>query len=137
MVNSVQGVIDVKDLGFTLLHEHVVSVNPSMVQAFSGWFNRQETLSNAVEQLGQAKQLGLKTMVDATPINLGRDVRLLKEVSEKTEVQIIPSTGFYFVDEPFMLGWDIDHLAQLMLLEIENGIQGTDIKPGIIKCGVL
>jgi len=74
MVNSVLGKIDPTDLGFTLMHEHIASVNPSMIQAFPEWFNRQETIAKAVKELRYAKQQGLHTIVDATPFNLGRDI---------------------------------------------------------------
>jgi phosphotriesterase-related protein len=134
MVNSVLGQIDPSDLGFTLMHEHITSVNTSMIQAFSEWYNRQEIIKKAVDELKYAKQHGLHTIVDATPINLGRDIRLLKEVSQKSGVNIIASTGLYWVDEPFLFGWEIDRLVNLLLDEINEGIQETYIKPGIIKC---
>ena len=134
MVNSVLGPIDPSELGFTLMHEHIVCKNTSMDQAFPDWFNRQEVLSSAISELRYAKQQGLQTIVDATPINLGRDIRLLREVSEKTGVNIIASTGFYHIDEFFLNGWQIDNLVDQLIPEIEEGIQGTDIKPGVIKC---
>jgi len=134
MVNSVLQKVATKDLGVTLMHEHIASMNPSMTQAFPNWFNRQETIANAVKELEYAKQFGLKTIVDATPINLGRDVRLLREVAQKSGVNIIASTGFYHVDEPFLINWETDYLVDILLPEIETGIQGTDVKPGVIKC---
>ena len=134
MVNSVLGPIDSSDLGFTLMHEHIVVMNPSMVQAFPDWFNRQDVLSNAISELRYAKQHGLQTIVDATPINLRGDIRLLKEISEKSGVNIIASTGFFHVEEPFLWGWNIDNLVDQLIPEVEEGIQGTDIKPGVIKC---
>ncbi len=134
MVNSVLGPIDPSDLGFTLMHEHIVCKNSSMDQAFPDWFNRQDTLSNAISELRYAKQHGLQTIVDATPINLGRDIRLLKEVSEKSGVNIIASTGFFHIDEQFLFGWKIDNLVDQLIPEVEEGIQGTDVKPGVIKC---
>jgi len=134
MVNSVLGNIEPKDLGFTLMHEHIATINPSMNQTIPNWFPREETISNAVEQLKYTKKLGLKTIVDATPINLGRDIRLIREVAEKSGVQIIASTGLYHVDEPFLMGWEKENLVDLLLPEIEDGIQGTGIKAGVIKC---
>jgi len=134
MVNSVMGPIDPKELGFTLMHEHINSVNPSMNYAFPDWFNQKETISKAIKQLKEAKQHGLKTIVDATPFNLGRDIRLLREVSEKSDIHIIASTGFYHIEEPFLFGWNIDHLVNLLIQEVDTGIQGTEIKPGVIKC---
>jgi phosphotriesterase-related protein len=105
-----------------------------MDQAFPDWFNRQDVLSSAVNELRYTKQLGLQTIVDVTPINLGRDIRLLKEVSEKSGVNIIASTGFYHFDEWFLFGWNIENLVDQLIPEVEEGIQGTDIKPGVIKC---
>jgi phosphotriesterase-related protein len=134
MVNTVLGKIESSDLGFTLMHEHIMSMNTSMAQNFSGWFNRQETLEKAVKELSYAKQHGLQTIIDATPINLGRDIRLLEEIAGKTGVNIVASTGLYWVDEPFLFGWEIESLAGLLLQEIRDGIQGTKIKPGVIKC---
>lgn len=134
MVNSVLGSIDPSNLGFTLMHEHIVSMNASMKQAFPDWFNHENTLSNAIDELRYAKQFGLQTIVDATPINLGRDINLLREVAEKSGVNIIASTGFYAVDEPFLFGWEIDDLVNQLIPEVEEGIQGTGIKPGVIKC---
>ena len=116
------------------MHEHIVCKNSSMDQAFPDWFNRQDVLSSAVNELRYTKQQGLQTIVDATPINLGRDIRLLKEVSEKSGVNIIASTGFYHFDEWFLKGWTIDNLVDQLIPEVEEGIQGTDIKPGVIKC---
>jgi phosphotriesterase-related protein len=134
MVNTVLGKIDSSDLGFTLMHEHITSMNNSMIYAFPGWFDCQETLEKSVNELKYAKQQGLKTIVDATPINLGRNIRLLKEIAEKTGINIIASTGLYWVDEPFLFGWEIDNLVDLLLSEVGEGIQGTNIKPGVIKC---
>jgi phosphotriesterase-related protein len=134
MINSVLGPIEPSELGFTLMHEHIACKNTSMDQAFPDWFNRQEVLSSAISELQYTKQQGLQTIVDATPINLGRDIRLLREVSEKSGVNIIASTGFYHIDEFFFNGWQIDDLVGQLIPEVEEGIQGTDIKPGIIKC---
>lgn len=134
MVNSVLGTIKPESLGFTLMHEHITSMNTSMNQAFPDWFNRQETLEQAVNELKYAKQQGLQTIVDATPINLGRDVTLLQKIAEKSGVNIIPSTGLYWVEEPFLFGWEIDNLVDLLLHEVKEGILGTKIRPGVIKC---
>ena len=134
MINSVLGPIDPSELGFTLMREHIACKNTSMDQAFPDWFNRKEVLSSAISELQYAKQQGLQTIVDTTPINLGRDIRLLREVSEKSGVNIIASTGFYYIDEFFLYGWQIDDLVEQLIPEIEEGIQGTDIKAGVIKC---
>jgi phosphotriesterase-related protein len=133
-IESVQGPIDTENLGFTLMHEHVMTVNWGMRMTFNNWIDRDTIISNAVNQLTKAKQLGLKTIVDATPINLGRDINILHEVAEKSGVQIIAATGLYYTEEPFLSGWKPEKIAEQLATEACEGIQGTGIKPGIIKC---
>jgi len=134
-INSVRGEISTEDLGFTLMHEHVMVVDGSMRHQFPGWFDRDRFITKVVNELSGAAQKGVRTIVDATPINLGRDISLIREASEQSGVQIIASTGFYWHDEPWMEGWGIDALTEKLLHEVEHGIQGTGIKPGVIKAG--
>jgi len=77
-VNTVLGPVDSKDLGFTLMHEHVMVVNHVMRSTFSEWINQDNIIKQAVEDVLMAKKLGVQTIVDATPINLGRDVSIIK-----------------------------------------------------------
>lgn len=133
-VNTVLGPIPSADLGFTLMHEHIFNANPAMRHSFATWAGQESAISNAVRMVKAAAELGVSTIVDATPINLGRDVHVLREVSEKTEVNIIASTGFYYNHEPWMAGWRIESLVDVLLADIEAGIQGTTSKAAIIKC---
>lgn len=133
-IESVQGPIAVDDLGFTLMHEHVMAVNWGMRITFNNWIDRESIVSKAVNSLLKAKQHGLKTIVDATPINLGRDIDILREVAEKSGVQIIAATGLYYTEEPFLSGWESSRIVDRLMTEVTEGIQGTKIKPGIIKC---
>jgi phosphotriesterase-related protein len=133
-IESAQGPIDVEKLGFTLMHEHVMTVDWSMRMVFNKWIDRDAIVSHAVQSLVKAKEFGLRTIVDATPINLGRDIDIIREVAEKSGVQIIAATGFYAVDEPFLTGWEPDRITEQLLPEVNEGIRGTKIKAGIIKC---
>jgi len=134
-INSVLGPIDTADLGFTLMHEHFMVVNPAMRLAFPDWINRETIIANTVKELKIAKDNGVQTVVEVTPINLGRDIHLVREVAEKADIQTIVSTGFYYTEDPFFSYWSADKLVELLLPEIQQGIQGTEIKAGIIKCG--
>lgn len=133
-VQGVLGSIDTKDLGFTLMHEHVLSMNWAMRQAFPSWLDRDAHVAKAVEEVRSAKVRGVTTMVDLTPINLGRDIRLIREVAEKGEMQMIAATGFYWNDEPWLQAWEVDRLVDILIRDITDGIEGTEIKAGIIKC---
>ncbi len=133
-IQSVLGVIDSSDLGPTLVHEHILIANHAMRKAFPNWVVREEFVPYAVEKLNRAKRSGIKTILDLTPINLGRDIDVIHEVADKAEMQVIASTGFYHFEEWWIRDKNVDWLAELLINEIENGISGTNIRAGLIKC---
>jgi phosphotriesterase-related protein len=133
-VNGVLGPIDTSDLGFTLMHEHVLVANSAMRQAFKGWVDVDEVVRFATDEARAAAESGVRTIVDLTPINLGRDIHVIRKVAERAGVQMIAATGLYYHEEPWMVGWPADRMVEFLIQDIEKGIQGTDIKAGIIKC---
>lgn len=133
-INGVLGPIDTAELGFTLMHEHVLVANHSMRKAFSDWIDCAERVAFAVGEIEAARERGVRTIVDLTPINLGRDIRVIGEVAEKSGIQMIAATGFYWHEEPWFVGWEADRLVEWLLRDIERGIEGTNVKAGIIKC---
>jgi phosphotriesterase-related protein len=133
-INGVLGPFDTAELGFTLMHEHVLTINPAMRHAFPGWLDRAAHVKRAVAEVRSAKERGVATIVDLTPINLGRDIGLIREVAEKAGMQMIAATGFYWTEEPWFQGWDVDRLVEVLVRDITHGIEGSDIKAGIIKC---
>jgi phosphotriesterase-related protein len=94
-VNTVTGPAEPRELGFTLMHEHVIVCDWSMRMNFPGWFNRDEQLTVPVRKLSELKSRGVNTIVDPTPIDLGRDVRFIQEASKWSGLRIICATGFY------------------------------------------
>jgi len=133
-INGVLGEIDTARLGFTLMHEHILVANWAMRQAFAGWLDREAHIRHAVGEVRAAKERGVTTLVDLTPINLGRDIDIIRTVAERAEVQVIAATGFYWTEEPWLQGWEADRLVELLIKDITHGIQGTSAKAGIIKC---
>jgi phosphotriesterase-related protein len=133
-INGVLGPIEGDDLGFTLMHEHVLCCSWSMRIAFDRWIDRDVVADRAVEECKTAIERGVRTMVDLTPINLGRDIHLIREVAERSGMQIIAATGLYYHEEPWMKNWPAERLVEYLIDDIEKGIQGTDAKAGIIKC---
>lgn len=132
-VNGVLGPIEAEDLGFTLMHEHILIANWSMRQAFADWVDVEAHCDKATGEVRAALEKGVHTMVDLTPINLGRDIHVMREVAERAEAQIIAATGLYYHEEPWLGGWEPDRLVEYLIRDIEDGIQGTDSKAGIIK----
>ncbi len=72
-------------------------------------------------------------MVDATTLDLGRDVNVLAEVSRKSGVNIICCAGWWTEKLRFLSGVSIDSLAKGFAREITHGIGDTGIRAGILK----
>ena len=80
-VNTILGPIPADALGVTLIHEHLACGFPGWeCDAVAAPYDRDAVVRVCVEALRQAKQCGLRTLVGATPMDLGRDVALQKRV---------------------------------------------------------
>ncbi len=133
-VQTVTGAIDLAKLGFTLSHEHICAASAGLWQAWPELFGgRAQLVRIAVEQLRQARDEGIDTLIDVTTIDLGRDVRLLEEVSRKSGLQVIACTGHWLDPSRSMNARTVEELTEFFVREIERGIEGTDIRAGIIK----
>ena len=132
-INSVLGPLDTADLGFTLPHEHLIDSSAGIRETYPELEFRDQALDMALESFNEAKSGGVDTVVEVSPLDLGRDVALMKEVSEKTGVQFICCTGCWLDIPRSFWGRDKDFIADLWVREVEVGIDGTDIKAGIIK----
>jgi len=132
-INSVLGPLDTANLGFTLSHEHVLTASAGIQQTFPEFIDRQGTIEAGVTQLRQVYAEGVRTLVDVTTLDLGRDIRLLEEVSRRSGVQIIPATGIWRDIPRVFWGATPDMIAPLFIREIQEGIEGTGIKAGVIK----
>jgi phosphotriesterase-related protein len=132
-INTVLGPRDTSQLGVTLAHEHVAVTSAGIPHVFPEFIDRAGTIERGVEELGEASVEGLRTIVDVTTFDLGRDVRLLEEVSRRSGVQIICATGTWRDIPRAFWNADPDRIAPLYIREIEAGIENTGIKPGIIK----
>lgn len=132
-INSVLGPLDTANLGFTLSHEHVIVSSagiPSLFPEFLDWDKNKEA---AVAGLTQAYAEGVRSIIDCSPIDLGRDIPLLEEVSRRSRVNIIASTGVWTQIPRAFNQATPDQLAALFVREIRVGMQGTSAKAGIIK----
>jgi phosphotriesterase-related protein len=131
-VNSVLGPLDTADLGFTLMHEHIMVAAAGVYRDYPELLGP-DRVERVVARLTAAREEGIDTLVDATTLDLGRDVELLAEVSRQTGVRIIACTGWWLDIPRFFVGVSPDQLAQVFVREIEKGIGGTEIKAGILK----
>jgi len=130
-VQTVRGPIDSSQLGRTLAHEHIITGSGGMDHY--PFFDRNDAVEWGIEALAQAKRDGIDTIIDVTTVDLGRQIDLVMQVAEKSEVNIVVATGVYRWVPPPLWGFDADGLAELFVREIEDGIEGTGVRAGIVK----
>ena len=95
LVNSVLGPMDTANLGVTLSHEHVLVSSAGIQYVYPEFIDRDGTIASGVADLKEALGEGLQTIVDVTTMDLGRDIRLLEQVSRDSGVNIICATGIW------------------------------------------
>ena len=136
MVNTVLGPMETSEMGRTLMHEHAVCFDIALKKAFGKkWVDEDAAIELIVKELKAAKEYsGIQTIVDATPINSGRDVKILKQVSEESGVNILAATGLFAFENFPIVGKSAECFVKLITEEIVSGVENTGIKPAVIKC---
>jgi phosphotriesterase-related protein len=133
-VQTVLGRIETSKLGFTLSHEHIATASPGIWQSWPELFGgRAPFVRQCVDILKQARDEGLTSFMDVSPIDLGRDIRLMEEISRKSGVQVVACTGHWLDPSRTMNARTVEELTDFFIHEIEVGIDGTDIKASVIK----
>jgi len=135
-VETVQGAVDAEELGVTLVHEHMRFRDEAVAAEWPARYDEQAELDAALKEVNAAKGLGVRTIVEPTAMFGGRDVRFMKRVADETGVQIVPCTGIYTYDHlpQYFANRDADAIADHFISDIQQGIQGTDIRAAFLKC---
>src|SRR3954471_6587988 len=135
-VETVQGPVDAGKLGLTLIHEHVRFRDEAIARNWPQLYDPNVEFSRAADAVFAAKEHGVKTIVEPTAMFGGRDVRFMKQIADVTGVQIVPCTGIYTYDylPHHFQNSDADHMAELFIADITEGVQGSEIKAAFIKC---
>ncbi|HSS13201.1 MAG TPA: hypothetical protein VLL04_04880, partial [Rhizomicrobium sp.] len=138
MAQTVLGPLDVSRLGITLSHEHIADATDVLAR-WKG--ERAAFVAKAVEMLKQVRAAGIVTVADLTTYDVGRDIRFLEEVARKSGLQVIAATGQRFFppqdSHVAMPARTVEGLAGFFTKEITQGIDGTAIKAGVIKIGIV
>jgi phosphotriesterase-related protein len=136
-IQTVTGAIALDQLGRTLMHEHLFIAFPGAEFDPTASFDRAGFVHEAVKRLRQLREEhGVRSFVDPCPIELGRDAALMREIAEKSEMQVICATGFYFEMMGLPVYWrarTVDEIAELYIREITHGIGITGVRAGAIK----
>ncbi|WP_213950930.1 phosphotriesterase family protein [Tepidanaerobacter syntrophicus] len=91
-----------------------------------------------MQEVYDFKESGGASMLELSAIGLRCNLPAIKRISQKTGVNVIAATGFY-TEDSWPLEYrnlTIDNYKEIMLKEINFGIEDTGIKPGHIKIGI-
>jgi phosphotriesterase-related protein len=136
-VQTVTGPIGLDDLGRTLMHEHLFIAFQGAEYDPLAVFDRPAFIAEAVRRLRQLREEhGVRSFVDPCPIELGRDAGMMREIAEKSEMNVVCTTGFYFEEMGLPIYWrarTVEEIAELYVREISVGIGATGVKAGAIK----
>ncbi|GAB3279068.1 phosphotriesterase family protein [Parasphingorhabdus pacifica] len=143
-VATVRGPVDPDDLGVTLMHEHVFVLTPDVLQNY-GWqyWDEEERVADAIEKLQRLRAAGVTTIVDPTVVGLGRYIPRVERINNAVDINIVAATGLYtFAELPHLFTYrgpgtvlgGPEPLTEMFIGDIRDGIAGTTIKAGLLKC---
>jgi phosphotriesterase-related protein len=139
-IETVSGPVDDGDLGLILAHEHLTLVTEQVHFQFPHLYDDEAIFEAACEQVRNAMEQGVKTIVEPSCMDIGRDAQLAKRVAEATGIQLVMCTGVYGQHYTFLPQYfenrDPQALVDALLHDIEVGIQGTEVKAAFLKCAV-
>ncbi len=150
-VQTVLGPVDSRQLGPTMMHEHILTdvtgifetprTASERVRAYEpirldnlGWIRRNYfrhhdnlllgDIPTAIDEMRLYREWGGGAVVEVTPPGIGRDPVGLARVSRASGVHIIMATGFYVAHThpSYMVDMTVEQLADLMKSEIQSGI---------------
>ena len=160
-VMTVTGEISPDELGTTLMHEHIlgdasrwwrgpdsgaserVTMGPVDVSIIGElrmdpFANRDNCVLDdaavAVAELGQFRDLGGRTVVDASGPGSGRDPRALRQISQTTGLQVVMASGFYLDGShpPRLSSMSVDDIADEITRDATEGVGDSGVRSGII-----
>ena len=160
-VQTVLGPIESSDLGPTTTHEHLlidfrVMYREPFVAPLEDMAHQEITLQNrgwihynhysnyfnlllddvdlAIDEARLFEQAGGSAIVEVTTIGIGRDPLGLARISEGSGVHVVMGAGFY-VDAVHPEDMDLrseEDIARKIIEDIQEGVDGTGIRAGII-----
>jgi phosphotriesterase-related protein len=142
-VETVRGAVAVQELGPTLMHEHVFVLSQETLQNFNlfwgeAWWDEEVRVADAIAKLQALHDAGVRTLVDATAIGLGRDIRRIQRINAEVDLDIVVCTGIYaFLELPSFFKYrSVESLTGFFVRELREGIDDSGVKAAFIKCAV-
>ena len=134
-VMSVSGPIPPERIGFTLPHEHT-GIRLWQIEGRWDYWELTPDEDALAEELRDFRRRGGSTLVDLTLPGVGRDPERLRRLAGRTGIQIVMGCGWYrepyYPPEALIHRRSVDDLADELIRELRDGVDGTGVRPGII-----
>jgi predicted metal-dependent phosphotriesterase family hydrolase len=134
-VMTVRGPIAADQLGFVQPHEHLL-LNVEWIETRWSLDGILDDEALAVEELSAYRAAGGQSIFDLTNAGLRRNPEAVRRISEATGVHVVMGCGWYrqpfYPPEELIDRTSTQALADRLLDEIANGLDGTGVRPGII-----
>jgi phosphotriesterase-related protein len=157
-VQTVLGPVSASDLGRTLMHEHLLVDTRSAAQMKESasavplglhnyYLARRnddhphclvlDSVSEAVDELAHLSAAGGRTLVEVTPVGLGRDPAGLASISRASGVHVVMGAGFYDHDYhvPEVHESTVEQLTEMIVRDCLEGCpagEGAPVMAGVI-----
>jgi phosphotriesterase-related protein len=142
-VETVRGPVDVADLGPTLMHEHIIVLDPDTLENYGhawgeSYWDEEARVADAIQKLRRLRDGGIRTLVDPSVPGLGRSIPRIQRINAEVDLNIIVATGVYqFLELPTFLANRADEvIVELFVREVREGIDDTGVKAAFLKCAV-
>ncbi len=139
---TVTGPMDAAELGVTDAHDHLLMSSPAMRG------QELDDVERTIDEVRAARGSGIRSIVELTPIGLGRRPELLRRVSATAGLPIIAATGFHrdvhYPSGHWALEAPVDLLAERVTRDLLEGMHPSDwegnapldtARAGVIKTG--
>jgi phosphotriesterase-related protein len=128
---TVCGPVEADQAGYTLSHEHLLCDLWPFVRSYDAILDDE---SLAIRELGAYHQAGGRTLVDVTSGGLGRNPNALRRISAASGVHVVMGAAWYRETVYPSCVYELDSaaLAEYIVKEITVGVDGTDVRAGVI-----
>jgi phosphotriesterase-related protein len=125
------------------MHEHIFVLSSEIQANYDVGWDEEARVAQAIARLDELKAAGIDTIVDLTVVGLGRWMPRIARVAAGTDLNIVVATGLYTYNElPHWFDYrgpgtpldGVEPMVEMFVKDITEGIAGTGIRAGILKC---
>src|SRR5215470_8102191 len=107
-VETALGPVATDALGLTLMHEHIVTRSPGVHENWPHLFDRNAVLALAERKMADLHARGIRSIVDLTTVDLGRDIDLIVDVARRRRLQLIVAPGVWRMPQRYFRQHGVD-----------------------------